>query len=94
MNNYLFDKKKGKLFFTVFFSRAKKSSFITLVPINFILCIAHACRPFEHFSHGDLNMMYIHDVQPKWSSGWCKTVRKLVVGAFEDEDEEERDVKS
>jgi hypothetical protein len=28
----LFDKKKGKLFFTVFFSSAKKSCFITSVP--------------------------------------------------------------
>jgi hypothetical protein len=30
--NYLYDKKKGKLFFTVFFSCAKKSCFITSAP--------------------------------------------------------------
>jgi hypothetical protein len=30
--NYLFDKKKGKLFFTVFFPSAKKSCFSTSAP--------------------------------------------------------------
>jgi hypothetical protein len=32
INNYLFDKKKVKLFFTVLFSSAKKSFFITSAP--------------------------------------------------------------
>jgi hypothetical protein len=35
-NNYLFDKKRGKLFFTGFFSSAKNSRFITRARSFFI----------------------------------------------------------